>query len=117
MIRPGNALDVGAAVSANFGFVAHPAQRDARELSPERVGDAFSQRSFPDSGRTDQTKDRSFELLLQFDDGQKLEQPIFHLLQSKMLFVQNPRGGIKIELIFGRFVPGKIDDPIEVVAR
>ena len=59
----GHRADVSAAVAANLRFVAHSAQRNARELAAERVGHAFAERGFADAGRADEAKDRAFDLL------------------------------------------------------
>ena len=51
--------DVGAAVAADLGLVAHAAERDAHELAPERAGDALAERSLADAGRADEAQDRA----------------------------------------------------------
>src|SRR5205807_662371 len=53
----GDRADVGAAVAAHFSFVAHAAQRHARELAAQRFGDTLPERSFSHAGRTDKAED------------------------------------------------------------
>ena len=47
----GHRADVGAAVAADVGLVAHAAQGDADELAAHRFGDALAQRRLADAGR------------------------------------------------------------------
>src|SRR5665213_2022404 len=55
----GHRANISAAMAANFRFVTHSPERDAREFSAERVGDAFAEGSFADTGRADAAQDRT----------------------------------------------------------
>ena len=51
--------DVGAAVTADFGFVVNAAQTHAHELASKRPRDRFAQRCLADARRTDEAEDRA----------------------------------------------------------
>src|SRR5208283_1561024 len=59
----GQGADVSAPVTANFGFVAHSAERHADELASGGLGDRHAQRRFADSRRSDKAKNRAFGIL------------------------------------------------------
>src|SRR5207247_10623443 len=60
---PGEGADVGAAVAADLRLVAHPAEADAHELAPHRLGDRAPQAGLADAGRADQAEDRGVAAL------------------------------------------------------
>ena len=88
-------------MTANLGFVAHAAQRDAGKLPTQGIGHAFAQRSFADAGRTHETKNRTFQFVLQLDDSQEFQQSVLHFGQAIMLLVQNARRRGQIDLVLG----------------
>ncbi len=55
----GQRADVGAAMSAHFGFIAHAAQRHANELAASGLGDAHAERGLADARRSDEAEDRA----------------------------------------------------------
>ena len=55
--------DIGAAMAADFGFVAHPAQRHAHELAVGGARDRLPQRGLAHAGRADQAQDRCLHLV------------------------------------------------------
>ena len=63
--RAGHRADVGAAVAADLGLVAHAAERDAHELAAERARDRLAERGLADAGRADEAEDRAREVVLQ----------------------------------------------------
>jgi len=52
-------------MSPDLGFVADPADGDARELASERARDRLAERRLADTGRADETEDRAGDLALQ----------------------------------------------------
>jgi len=114
---PREGPDVGAAVAADFGLVAHAAQGDAGELPAEGIGDAAAQGGLADTGRADQAEDRPLELLAAFDDRQELEQAVLDFDQAEMLVVENPLGLGEVNFVFGFLFPGQGQNPINVVPR
>ena len=57
----GNRADVGAAVAADLGFVAHAAERDPDELAVHRARDRLAERRLADAGRADEAEDRPLD--------------------------------------------------------
>ena len=55
----GHGADVGAAVAADVGLVAHAAERDADELAAHRLGDDLAERRLADARRADEAEDRA----------------------------------------------------------
>ena len=53
---PGQRADVGAAMAANLGFVAHAAERDAHERPARRIGDRLPERRLADAGGPDEAQ-------------------------------------------------------------
>ena len=54
----GQRADVGPAMAADLGLVAHAAERDADELPPKRRGNRLRQRRLADARRADEAEDR-----------------------------------------------------------
>src|SRR5436309_9557128 len=73
---PGKRANVSPAVAANLRFIPHAPEGDPRKFTAQRVGHTAAQGSFADPGRPDQTKNRAFDLLATFDNGEEFEQPI-----------------------------------------
>src|ERR1051326_3732489 len=109
--------NVRSSMPANFRFITHTAQRDARKFSAQRISDAAPKRSFADTGRANETENRSFDLFAALDYRKKFDQTIFDFAKAIMLLVQNPFGFCKIDLIFSLFQPWQRENPIDVMAR
>ena len=73
----GKRADISAAMAANFGFVMHATKGDAGEFPAQGVGDAFAQGGFSHTGRAYEAKNRSFQAVVQLDNGNKLQKTIF----------------------------------------
>ena len=58
----GQRADVGAAVAADLGLVAHAAQRHAHELAAHGARDRAAQRRLADARRPDEAQDRSLRV-------------------------------------------------------
>ena len=112
----GHRAHISAPVAANFRLIAHAAERDAGELAPQRVRHAFAERGFADAGRADQAENRAFDLLAALDDGDEFDQPVLDLGQAEMLLVQNFLGGLQIQLVLGGFLPGHVQNPVEIIS-
>ena len=55
----GQGADVGAAVAADLGLVAHAAEREADELAPHGARDRAAERRLADARRADEAEDRA----------------------------------------------------------
>src|SRR2546426_4665464 len=54
--------NVGPAVAADLGLVAHPAERDAHEAPAQGAGDRHAERGLPHPRRSDEAQDRTLVL-------------------------------------------------------
>jgi hypothetical protein len=59
----GQRADVGAAMAADLGFVAHAAERHADELAAGGLRDRHPERGLADAGRSDEAEDRTLGIL------------------------------------------------------
>ena len=78
----GQRADVGAAMAANLGFVAHAAEREAHELAAGGLGDGHAERSFADARRSDEAEDRALGILDQLAHGEEFEDALLDFLQA-----------------------------------
>ena len=70
MMRPGQRADVGAAVAADLGLVAHAAERDALVAPAHGARDRAAERRLADAGRADEAEDRALLVVAQLADGE-----------------------------------------------
>ena len=113
----GQRADVGAAVAANFGFVAHAAERHADELAAGGLGDRHAQRSLADARRSDETEDRALGIFHQLAHGEKFKNAFLDFLQAIVIFVENFFGAGNIPDFLGALLPRHGQQPVEIVAR
>jgi hypothetical protein len=71
-------------------FLPRPERRqgDTDKLAVQRPGNGFTQRGLAHAGRPHKTEDRPLHLLIELAYGQKLENPLFDLVQIGMVFIQ-----------------------------
>ena len=115
--------DVGAAVAADLGLVAHAAERHAHELAPGRAGDRLADRGLAGAGRADQREDRAGALVLldpavlaQLAHGQVLGDPVLHVLEPGVVGVEHLARVVRVEPLLGALRPRHGDQPVEVGA-
>ena len=87
--------DVGAAMAANFSFIAHAAQRHANKLAAGGLGDRHSQRRLADSRRSNEAEDRALGILHQLAHREILEDALLDLFQPEVIFVQDLLGAAR----------------------
>ena len=85
----GHRADVGAAMAANLGFVAHAAERHAHELAIRRARDALAERRLADAGRADEAQDRALERLHALLHREVLEDALLDLLEPVVVFLEH----------------------------
>ena len=85
----GERADVGAAVAADLGFVAHAAERQAHELAVHRARDRLGERGLADARRADERENRRLRLLDQRAHGEELEDALLDLLEPVVVFVED----------------------------
>jgi hypothetical protein len=80
--------NIGAAVAANFGLVAHAAQRHAHVLAPGRLGNRLPQRGFAHARRTNQTQYGRLHFIHALLHSKIFQNTVFNLVQTVMIFIQ-----------------------------
>ncbi len=139
----GHGADVGAAVAADFRFVAHPAERDAHEVAVHRPGDGLAERRLADPRRADEAQDRPFHpdprrgwgrllngprrrrrglaavggaTAAQRLDREVFDDPLLDLVEIVVIRVEHLARLDRIEPILGALLPRHIEDPVEIGA-
>src|SRR6185437_14297600 len=87
--RARHRADVRAAMAADLGLVSDAADREPRELSPERPRDRLAERGLADAGRPDEAEDLAGGILLELRDGEMLDDPLFHLVEVIVVLVED----------------------------
>ena len=108
--------DIGAAMAADFGFIANAAERNADEFAACGVADGHSQRSLSHAGRPDEAQNRAFGIFHELTNSQKLKDALLDLLETVVLGVQNVLGGLDVANLLRTLLPGHGEQPIEIVA-
>ena len=112
----GQRADVGAAMAANLGLVAHAAQREAHELAAGGLGDGHAQRSFAHARRSDEAEDRALGILDQLAHGEKFEDALLDFFQAVVVGVENLFGVVDGAGFLGALLPRHGQQPVNVVA-
>ena len=109
--------DVGAAVAADLGLVAHAAQRHAHELAVGRARDRLAERGLAHAGRADQAQDRRLQLVHALLHREVLDDALLDLLQPVVVLVEDLLGGAEIGADLALLLPRQRDDRVDVVAH
>src|SRR5690606_23163591 len=109
--------DVGAAMAADLGLVAHAAQAHAHELAVGRLGDGLAQRGLAHARRADQAQDRPLHLLDPRLHRQVLEDALLDLLQAVVVGVERVLRGLEVLAHLAALLPRHAQQPVEVVAH
>ena len=104
-------------MAANFGFVAHAAQRQPHELASGRLGDRHSQRGLAHAGRSDETQNRALGILHQPAHGQKFENALFDLLETVVIAFEHLLRERQVANFLRLLLPRHRQQPIQIVAR
>src|SRR5205085_1684530 len=117
--------DVGAPVAADLRLVVDAAERHAHELPSEGARDRFAERRLADARRTDQRQDRSGTpaggraepaLLTELAHGEVLEDAVLHVLEARVVGVEDATRLGDVQVVLAPRVPRKLGHPVEVGA-
>ena len=109
--------DVGAAMAANLGLVAHAAQRHAHELAARRLGNRHAQRGLADARRPDEAENRALRILHQLPHGEKFKNAFLDFLQAVVVRVQDLLRVLDGANLLRSLLPRHCQQPVEIVAR
>ena len=119
----GKCADVRAAVAADLGLVADPAERHADELAPGGAGDRLPDRGLAGAGRADEREDRAGALvvldatfLAELRDGDVLDDAVLHVLEARVVGVEHLARVLRVEPLLRAIAPRDREQPVEVVA-
>ena len=93
-------------MAANFGLVAHAAERKANEFASVRLGDRPAKRGLADAGGANQAQNRPGQLVGALLDGEVFDDPLLDLLKTVMIIVENLLGKFEVLLDLGALGPG-----------
>ena len=113
----GEGADIGAPVAADFGLVAHAAERHPHQLSAERLSDRTCERRLADARRPDEAEDRALDVRIELADGEVLENAVFHFLEARVVRVEDVLGDHQVDDVVGPLVPRQRDEPVEIGPR
>ena len=109
--------DVGAAVAADFGLVAHAAERLAHELAPGRAGDRLAEARLAHARRADEAQDRPLQLVGARLDREVLDDPVLDLVERVVILVEDflRLGDVLLEAAL--LAPWQPEQHVEIVAH
>ena len=113
----GQRADVGAAMAADFGFIAHAAERQAHELASGGLGDRHAERSFADAGSADEAQDGTLGIFDQPAHRQEFEDALLDLFEAVVIAFEHLLGESQIADFLGFLLPWHRQQPVEVIAR
>ena len=123
--RPGDAAglaaDVGAAVTADLGLVAHTAERHADEVAAHGAGDGLAQAGLADAWRPDQRDDGAggagllgdLALVAQLAHGQELDDPVLDVVEAVVIGVEDVARLSQVELVVGAGAERQLEHAVE----
>ena len=106
-------------MTANLGFVAHAADRDAIELASDRLADRFAERRLAGARRSDEAEDRTVRIAAaQLAHGEVLDDALLRFVESVVPVVERALDFLEVDLLFARLlVPRQRQHPVEVRAH
>ncbi len=114
---PGQRADVGAAVAAHLGLVAHAAEGDAAVAPAHRARDRAAERGLADAGRPEKEHDGPLLVGPQLPHRHVLENALLDLLEPEVVFVEAAAHLADVDAVGRRLGPGQVGEPLEVGAR
>src|SRR6185437_6809599 len=112
----GKRANVSAAMAANFGFIAHAAERDAHEFASRGLADGHGEGSLAHTWRADEAENRAFGILDQLANGEEFEDAFLDFFQAVMVFVENFLGALDVADFAGALLPRHGEHPVEIIA-
>ena len=108
--------NIGAAMSANFSFIAHSAERHADKFAAGGVADGSGKRSLADARRPYEAEDGTLGIFDELANGEIFQDALLDFFQAVMIFVENLLGALDVANFLGALLPGHSQQPIEIVA-
>ena len=103
-------------VTADLRFIVNASQTDAYIFFLQCMGNRPGNGSLTCSRRSYQTENRTFFGIHHLPDSQKLQNPLFHLLQTIMFFFQNFFRFSKIKPVLAPLIPRQRQQCLDISA-
>mmetsp|Transcript_13182 Transcript_13182/g.22349 ORF Transcript_13182/g.22349 Transcript_13182/m.22349 type:complete len:435 (-) Transcript_13182:492-1796(-) len=110
----GDSSEVGPSEALERGSVSVAAQGDAVELAAERLGDGLTDGSFAYSGGADEAEDLALDGVVEFSDGDKLEDALLDLVHAVVALVEDVLGHAEVEVVLGVDAVGHLGEVLQV---
>ena len=109
-----NGCYIGTPVTADLCFIPHAAQRHLHKLTPHCLGNGTNDRGLTHAGRARKAKDGALHVLLHAQHGKVFDDALLDLFHAIVILIQHLAGTLQIQLILGGFLPGQIQDPLDI---
>src|SRR5690554_3123514 len=108
--------DIGSSVAFDFGLIPHAADTESVELPAQGLSYRVTNGRFTNTGRAYQQKNGAADFAFEAAFGQELNNPVFYVVQSVVIEVQNAARFMQIKTVFGMNAPGNLSQPIQIVS-
>ncbi len=102
-------------MASNLSLVTHTTQRQTDKLTVHGPGNGLTNRSFTYTGWTNQTDNRSLDLLDLRLHGQIFKDAFLWFFQAEMILIKDDFRLINVDFGAGFFLPGQSDNGINIV--
>ena len=103
-------------MAADLSLIVYAAQREAHELTSQRAGDGFTQRSLAHARWAHEAQDRPFHVRLEAAHRKIVEDAVFYFFQIVVVGIEDLFGLEDVDLTAARFRPRQHRQPLNVVA-
>ena len=110
----GDRADIGPSVAADLRLVPYTAQGHVDELAPGGPGYGSCDGGLSYPRRPYQTEDGALLVFGEGEDGQVFHDTLLDLVQAVVVLVQDLLAFLKIDVLLGGLVPGKVEDPLDI---
>ena len=110
----GHRGDVGAAVTADLGFIPYAAQGDAVAFSADGFADRGRDRGLADTGRSDKADDLSLGFVAQFAHGELFDDTLLDFIETVVIGVELFTHQIEVDVLLCHGVPRQLHDGVYV---
>ena len=106
--------NIGPAVTANFSFITHAAQRHTDVFTSGCFSDGLSQRSFTYPRRPNQTQDRPLDFIHTALNREILKNTVFDAFQTVMVSIEDFLSLTQIFFDLATRIPRHLNHPVDV---
>ena len=110
----GHGAEIGLAVSPDFRFVTHAAERHAHVFSPHRLGNGMGNGGLADPGRSFQTYYLSLDIRNQRTHGDQFQYALLDLIHTVMVAFENRLRVLYAEIVLRPHAPRNRQTYVEI---